>query len=408
MKFAHLADCHIGSWRDPKLKDISTKAFVKAIDTCIEEEVDFILIAGDLFNTPLPAIDNLKVTVQKLKELEQKGIPVYIVAGSHDFSPSGKTIIDVLEEAGLLINVVDAKMIGDKLKLKFTVDKKTNAKITGMLGKKGTLEKNYFDSLILEDLEKEEGYKIFIFHTAITEFKPDDLKNIESAPLSLLPKNFNYYAGGHVHYIFDKEEPGYGLITYPGPLFPNNFLELEKFERGGFYIIDVDDEFNSKLRWNPIQIYNIEKISIDCNNLTPEQIEEEIKDQIKNKEFNNTIVLLRLSGILSGGKPHDINFKDIYETIYNKAAYFVMRNTNQLTTKEFQEVKIDMKSVEDVEENIIKEHLGKIKVEDMDANKEFTLTKDLMKILGMDKGEMSKTDYENRVKEDTSKILGVD
>ena len=85
MKFAHLADCHIGGWRDPKLRNIAAKAFEKAIDSCIEKNVDFILIAGDLFNTSLPSVDGLKLAVKKLKELKDKNIPVYLIAGSHDF-----------------------------------------------------------------------------------------------------------------------------------------------------------------------------------------------------------------------------------------------------------------------------------------------------------------------------------
>ena len=44
MKFAHLADCHIGSWRDPKLRDLSSTAFSKAVDSCIQKQVDFVLI----------------------------------------------------------------------------------------------------------------------------------------------------------------------------------------------------------------------------------------------------------------------------------------------------------------------------------------------------------------------------
>ena len=88
MKFAHLADCHIGGWRDPKLRNIAAKAFDKAIDSCIEKNVDFILIAGDLFNTSLPSVDGLKTAVKKLKGLKDKNIPVYLIAGSHDFSPS--------------------------------------------------------------------------------------------------------------------------------------------------------------------------------------------------------------------------------------------------------------------------------------------------------------------------------
>src|SRR3989339_1081014 len=158
MKFAHLADCHIGSWRDPKLRDVSTKAFIRAIDICIERNVDFILISGDLFNTSLPAIDNLKQVVIKLKELKDNGISVYAIAGSHDFSPSGKTMLDVLEGAGLLVNVAKGQLEEDKLKLNFTVDKKTGAKITGLLGRRGNLEKGFYENLIKENLEKEEGY----------------------------------------------------------------------------------------------------------------------------------------------------------------------------------------------------------------------------------------------------------
>src|SRR3989338_3660590 len=139
MKFAHLADCHIGSWRDPKLRDTSTLAFVKAIDKCVKEKVEFILIAGDLFNTSFPRLDNLKAVVSKFRQLKDLDIPVYIVPGSHDYSASGKTILDVLEEAGLFFNVFKGAAEDGKLKLMFTVDKKTGAKLTGMLGKRNSM-----------------------------------------------------------------------------------------------------------------------------------------------------------------------------------------------------------------------------------------------------------------------------
>lgn len=405
MKYAHLADCHIGAWRDSKLRDANTLAFIKTVDSCIDKDVDFILISGDLFNTPLPALDNLKVVVNKLKKLKDNNIPVYVTAGSHDFSPSGKTMLDVLEEAGLMKNVVKGEVVDNKLRLKFTIDKKTGAKITGMLGKKGSLEKSYYESLYKEDLEKEEGYKIFMFHSALTEFKTEDLKDIESQPLSLLPKNFSYYAGGHVHYVFEKEEVGYGLITFPGPVFPNNFSELEKLERGGFYILNVENDY-TKAEWQPIQVYNVEKIKVDCNNMTPEQVENELMTRIKGREYNNTIVLIRLYGILSSGKVSDINFKDIYEELNDKSAYFVMRNVSKLKSKEFEEIKVDVKSVEDVEEKIIKEHLGQIKVNNM-KEPELKLTTYLMRTLSQEKSDLTKFDFENKLKEEINKILEI-
>ena len=138
MRFAHIADCHIGSWREPKLNNISTDAFIKAIDISKEKDVDFIIIAGDLFNTPLPAIDKLKTVVQKLRELKEKNIPVYGIPGSHDFSPSGKTMIDVLESAGLFTNVCKGSINENgKLTLKYTQDPKTKILLTGIIGKKG-------------------------------------------------------------------------------------------------------------------------------------------------------------------------------------------------------------------------------------------------------------------------------
>ena len=68
MKYAHLADLHLGSWRDQKMRDLSTNSFLKAIDLCVNDKVDFILFAGDLFNTSLPPLDILKIVTKKLKE----------------------------------------------------------------------------------------------------------------------------------------------------------------------------------------------------------------------------------------------------------------------------------------------------------------------------------------------------
>lgn len=98
MRFAHLADCHIGGWREPELRSLSIESFRRAGDTCISRRVDFVLISGDLFDSAMPAIEMIKDVVEVLKKIRDNGIEIYIVAGSHDFSASGKTMIDVLEK----------------------------------------------------------------------------------------------------------------------------------------------------------------------------------------------------------------------------------------------------------------------------------------------------------------------
>ncbi|MBU0628140.1 MAG: metallophosphoesterase [Nanoarchaeota archaeon] len=402
MKFTHLADCHIGGWREPKLKNIAAEAFERAIDISIEKNVDFVLIAGDLFNTSLPSIDGLKLVVKRLKGLSDRGIPVYMIAGSHDFSPSGKTMLDVLEQAGLVVNVAKGEDVDGKLRLKFTVDKKTGVKITGMLGKKGGLEKGYYEELLKEELEKEEGYKIFLFHSLLSELKPKELEKVDSQPLSLLPKNFNYYAGGHPHIVKDVKIEGYGRIAYPGPLFPNNFRELELLGNGGFYIIEGDN-----VKFEPIMIYNTVHIKVDADGKTPDKVTNELIEQIKGKEFNNTIVTIRVEGVLESGRPSDIDFKGVFEKLYEKSAYFVMKNTNALVAKEFEEIKIDAHNVEDVEEKLISEHLGQIKIDNMDNEKEKALTRELMNVLSIERGDMKVADFEKRIKEEVEKVIGI-
>jgi len=401
MKFAHIADCHIGAWRDPKLKDLSMQAFIKATNICIEKNVDFILIAGDLFNTSMPGIDYLKETTKRLKELKERDIPVYIIPGSHDQSPSGKTMLDVLEEAGLMINVVKGTIKDNKLQLKFTIDKKTGAKITGLLGRRGMLEKKYYEQLDNTNLESETGTKIFMFHTALTELKPKELEKMDSNPVSFLPKGFEYYAGGHIHIVRKETIEGYKNIVYPGPLMPSNFSELEKLRRGTFYIYN-----HGKLELIPIEIVKTYPLEIDANHKTPEEVHEFIEQCIKNQDFTNTIVLIRIEGKLKSGRQTDINFKAIFETLYKQDAFFVMKNTSKLSSEEFEEIKINTSSVEEIENVIIREHLGQIKTYFSDTEEE--VTKNIMNSLSEEKNEGEKVyEYEEKVRKEINKILNL-
>src|SRR3989344_8131829 len=96
MKFAHLSDCHLGGWQDNNLRQLGMQAFEKAIEICLEEHVGCILITGDLFNTSMPSVEILKNAASILNRVREHDIAVYIIPGNHDYSNSGKTMIDVL------------------------------------------------------------------------------------------------------------------------------------------------------------------------------------------------------------------------------------------------------------------------------------------------------------------------
>ena len=395
MLFAHFSDCHIGGWKEEKLKDLNIQCFKKAIALVIDRQVDFLLISGDLFNTALPQIDYIKEATSELKKLKDLNIPVYMIAGSHDYSPSGKTMLDVLEKAGLIINVM---RFHENETLKFTQDK-TGAKITGMLGKKGGLEINDYENLNTKNLEEEDGFKIFMFHTAINEFKPQGLEEMSGADATRLPQNFHYYAGGHVHYVFQKEF-GKGVLTFPGALFPNNFKEMEEWQYGGVYFV------NEKVEWEyvPVKIKDIETFSISVNELTPEKATEKIVQEVKSRNTDDKIITLRVHGELDG-KTSDVNFKEILEHLHE--AYFVLKNTAKLQSKQNKEVNMKLGTVEEIEQEILKEQVFEITIKEMDKNDQFI--QQLMQLLNKEKEDGEKVqDFEKRIISEGLKVLDVE
>ncbi|MEK6950501.1 MAG: DNA repair exonuclease [Nanoarchaeota archaeon] len=416
MKYAHLADLHLGSWRDLPLRDLSTKAFLLAMDDCVQQQVDFILFAGDIFNTSLPSLDTLKIVTKKLKELKDYSIPVYVIPGSHDFSPSGKTMIDVLEHAGLVKNVckgtVDEANI---LHLQFTQDQKTGAKLTGIPGRKGQLDRSYYEQLALEELEQEPGYKIFLFHTSLTELKPKHLENVESYPASFLPKRFNYYAGGHLHHRTLVELPDYGPLTYPGALFPNNFLEVEKYSHGGYFIITAIaaartpadgavSGASQTMDWRPVVPIHHHHFTLDCSHKTPEQATAELEQQLAAVKVTGSLVTLRLSGMLEQGKVADLPLRRIMEHLLSLGAYSVLRNTAQLQSPQFEEVKIASTNQETIEEELIREHQQQNAL--FPAERERQLTKTLLTTLNTTRKEgETMPDFQARVEQEIGKLL---
>jgi DNA repair protein SbcD/Mre11 len=404
MKFTHLADCHIGGWRHPVMKKLNNESFRYAIKFSIEKKVDFILIAGDLFNTAFPDIDSLKVVFTNLKKVKEKKIPVYIIPGSHDYSPTGKTMLDILEISGLVINVFKGTVDeNQKLNLEFTQDEATKTLITGLPGKKGTLEKHYYVELNKEKIEEKVNncFKIFIFHTAITQLKPKDLEMMDSAPMSYLPKNFDYYAGGHVHTQCEAEKEGNGKIIYPGPVFPNNFKEIEKLEKGSFYYFK-----EGKGEFIPVNTHEVYKIIMDCTQFSPEEIEKELFEKIKGVDLKEKIVIIRLFGEIKEGKTTDINFQEVLKEMYENKALFVMKNTSKLTSMKDNLVQLKSGNIIDIENELINEFTTNTEFDkfNVDSKKEFI--NNLMHNLAIEKVDGEKEiDYKTRINSEIEKII---
>jgi len=341
VRFAHLADVHLGGWKQQQLQDLNLQSFRKAIDVCIKEKVEFAIIAGDIFDSAFPPIDILKESFAEFRRLKEAGIPCFIIAGSHDYSVSGKTFLDVLEKSGFCKNVHEVEERDGKLILNPTIHK--GVAIYGYPGKTSGLEIQELRRVELNDAPG--MFKIFMLHTTIDKAKgslPIDAYETDKAPPA------DYYALGHLHIDFRYEN-----FVYPGPIFPNNFQELEDLEFGRFCIVDTNPGAESPIKKIQLPIKGVVSLDVELKNAL--LATEKIIAELEKKDIKDKIVLLRLRGILESGKNSDIKYSQIEEFINQKGAYFLLRNTHELKVKE-EQIEIEVGETENIEEETIKSY----------------------------------------------------
>lgn len=104
MKFLHTADLHIGK----KLYEqslIEDQRFIldEIYRIALEEQVDAVVIAGDVYDRAIPSAEAVLLLDAFLTRLIQKEIPVMMISGNHD-SPERISFADrILEKQGLYV-----------------------------------------------------------------------------------------------------------------------------------------------------------------------------------------------------------------------------------------------------------------------------------------------------------------
>ena len=282
MKFAHLADTHLG-YRQFGLfereKDFY-EVFEKIIDRIIEEKVDFVIHSGDLFDNARPSPLALFTFQKGLIKLKNANIPVYAIAGNHD---------SVMRKGS-----IPPQVLFKKFGLKVISPINTNYMyedvfIGGLPFYPSSQYKNLKNKL--SELSKKAANhekSILVLHQGI-----DKYFNLQyELEIGDVPDNFTYYAMGHLHnYIHD--DFGNGKLVYPGSSEVWKTTELPDYRKNGkgFVIVDLDGK---KPVVNRIAITLprefIER-TLDYDNLASgvEDIKQTIKDFDKKPILNLTV-----------------------------------------------------------------------------------------------------------------------
>ena len=239
MLFSHISDTHLGLQQyglDEREQDVYD-SFNQAIDISIKDHVDFVIFAGDIFHTPNPSGTAILQMANGLKRLKQNSIESFFILGEHDKSNIRATPIPYVYH-----NLEFSKYVGRNEPVYYKdvmivgFDKIRKHQMSGLEEKFSKL-----DSLA----KKHNGHRILVLHQSITEIYPKDIAAINSSDL---PKNFTYYAMGHLHdkSVKQFEQLG-GPLAYPGSTEMTSSEEIKETEKG-FFEVDISSK-EAKPNW---------------------------------------------------------------------------------------------------------------------------------------------------------------
>ncbi len=391
MRFAHFSDIHLGFQKSRPLQDVEQDVFERALDDCIRRSVDFILVCGDTFHANIPEMRVQKFAFAALRRVHEAGIPVYVIYGSHDFSPSATSVIDLLVETGYITNVQRLASNDDgTMSLGFVTDEKTGAKLAGISGLGASKDITYYEKLDRGPLEAEQGLRIFMLHGAISEMRTaDDAAQAADAamPLSYMPRNFDYYAGGHMHRYNRGKFDDYPHVVYPGTLFAGFHSDLEENARGatrGYVLAEFDDTGITDVRQIEIKNCEYDMVRVNATHKTSHAVNEEIGQKLAGAEPADKVVILSVSGRMSEGKTTDVDFAAISDSLQKKGAVEVKISRRQLSSAEYEITESKGETAEEIAVNSFGENIGQVDsgVAELTGRRGVELAKRLLDILG--------------------------
>jgi len=236
MHFLHCADIHLDSplhglaryegAPEEAVRVAPRRAFAALVEHAMQAQVDFLIIAGDLYDGDWPDFNTGLFFARQMDLLHQAGIPVFLLRGNHDAASR------ITRQLRLPPNV---RQFPTDAPGTFTLEHLGVA-----LHGQGFAQAEVRDDLAATYPEALPGlFNIGVLHTALTG-RPGHAPYAPTRPEVLLCRGYGYWALGHVH---AREV----VNTSPTILYPGNLQGRHIRESGpkGAEAVQVDD---SRLR----------------------------------------------------------------------------------------------------------------------------------------------------------------
>lgn len=255
-RFLHAADTHIDSPMRgletydgapvDELRNAQRAAFTNLVDLALEEAVDFVLLAGDIWDGDWKDMGTGHFFVREMVRLAQAGIPVYLIAGNHDAA-----------------SVITKDLPYPPNVHRFSTRHPESLEVDGLpvtIHGQGFANKAVTENLAAGYPEPiPERYNIGLLHTALAGAEGHE-PYAPCTETDLVGKGYHYWALGHVHARAT-------VCETPWIVFPGNIQGRDAGELGprGCLLVEVDDLFGAVVEFRALDVARWEAPQVDLS-----------------------------------------------------------------------------------------------------------------------------------------------
>ena len=309
VKFIHTADLHLGSNLhfkfdqeinyNNKFGNPVLDSFKRITVTALKENVDFIIIAGDLFDSDERSVKALKIFNSEARKLKKADIPIYLIAGNHDPIKNKNSLFALSSN----VKIFDSE--NSEIK-EFRKNNKLKARLIGQSYRGNSDSRKMYSYFKAPDTAV---FNIALLHTQLdpnnNNYVPCSLENLRER------NKIDYWALGHIHQnkVINANKP---VIVYPGIPQGRDFGEKGK---KGFYLVELTENKKPKLNFINSSKYIWQEINLKISENKAIKTADEIVEYIfsKTKEFfigKNFNYILRFNLVINSINSTIINQKN--------------------------------------------------------------------------------------------------
>ena len=250
VKFLHMADVHLGINQynlKERFRDFG-RAFKDAVKFGLRNDVDFFLIAGDLFEKKNINPDTLIQVESAMSPAVREGVPIFVCEGNHDATYYGNmwSWLEYLSHSGVIYFLTPEKTSSGPELVPWNEEKRMGSYFEGEFsgervriygfGYLGASTKKNVE-IFAEKIIRDEAINIAMLHTGVEGIITYVAGTVTSDSLAILKNKVDYLALGHIHKHYRIPSQG-SWIFNPGSL--ENWSADETHYEHGLYLVNIE------------------------------------------------------------------------------------------------------------------------------------------------------------------------